>query len=257
VYLSKLLPPLLLYPPGMSLVLVLLAALLRKRRPVLSAILFITGLGALYLLSTEAVSESLMGSLETQYKAVPVNQAPNADAIVVLGGYLHTPGTQHPEGEFTEAADRLWMGAKLYRAGKAPLVLLTGGVVKVLGEEGGSEGVSARDILLQWSVPPDAILLEQQSQNTRENASFSAGILTAKGAKRLLLVTSASHMPRAMAIFHHAGMDVIPAPTDYQTGWARPHPSLRWIPDAEYLFRSQRALKEWIGLAVYRLRGWA
>ena len=100
-------------------------------------------------------------------------------------------------------------------------------------------------------------MVETGSQNTRENAEFSKSLLAAKGAKRLLLVTSAFHMPRAVPCFRKLGMQVTPVPTDYQSGWEHPEPPLGWLPDAEHLFRSKFALKEWLGLIVYRLRGWA
>ena len=110
--------------------------------------------------------------------------------------------------------------------------------------------------LADLGVPPEAILLEGRSRNTRENALYTAEILSAEGIDRVLLVTSALHMPRALATFRAAGIDAEPAPTDFEV---MPEPAhlMRWLPDAEALSDSTRALKEYVGWWVYRWRGWA
>lgn len=256
LYLSKVVPPF-FYPPGLSIVLLVLSAVLRKRLPKSAAALFIVGVVSLYALSTGIVGEALQRSLESAYPPVAIDALPKADAVVVLGGYLHAPNSQHMSAEFTESADRLRSAAQIIHAGKAPLVLLTGGNVLLLGAKGLPEAQVARGIMREWGLPLEAILIEERSRNTRENAVFSAPVLAAKGARRLILVTSAAHMRRAVAVFRRAGLAVVPFPTDYQSGWGEPELLLRWVPEAEQLWHSGRAVREWIGLAVYRLRGWA
>jgi uncharacterized SAM-binding protein YcdF (DUF218 family) len=256
LYLSKLLPPL-IFPPGLNIILLLAALLLWKRRRVWSATLVALSLAGLYAFSTPLVADALDGSLESRYPSVDINSLPKSDAIVVLGGYLRTAGGARRYSEFMEAADRLWMGSMLYRAGKAPTVLLTGGNVDFLGYRGTPEAVAAKQLLEQWGVPADAILVEPQSQNTHENAAFSKPILSARGARQLLLVTSAFHMQRSVAIFRQEGMQVTPVPTDYLTGWGQPELVFQLLPDAEALARSKIALREWMGLIVYRIHGWA
>ena len=212
---------------------------------------------SLYALSIDLVAGALQRSLESKYPSVDINTLPKSDAIVVLGGYLRPAGGVRRYSEFMESADRLWMGSLLYRAGKAPVVLLTGGNIAFLGSRGTPEAIAAKQFLEQWGVPEAAILIEPQSQNTHENAAFSKPILAARGARQLLLVTSAFHMPRAVAIFRHEGMDVTPVPTDYQTGWGQPELLFELVPNADALARPKIAIREWIGLTVYRLRGWA
>jgi uncharacterized SAM-binding protein YcdF (DUF218 family) len=256
LYFSKLLPPL-IFPPGLNIILLLAALLLWKRRRVLSTTLAVLSILSLYAVSTPLVSDALDAGLESKYPSVDINTLPKADAIVVLGGYLRTAGGTRRYSEFMEAADRLWMGSMLYRAGKAPTVLLSGGNVDFLGYRGTAEAVAAKELLEQWGVPADAILVEPQSQNTHENAAFSKPILSAHGARKLLLVTSAYHMPRSVAIFRQEGMQVTPVATDYLTGWGQPELVFQLLPDAEALARSKIALREWMGLIVYRIRGWA
>ncbi len=254
--LSKALPPL-LYQPGLSILLLLAALLIRRRRPKLSATLILISVVSLYALSTPALAEVLQHSLETHYPALSIETLAKADAIVVLGGYLHEPSPQHPTAEFNEASDRLRAAAQLFRAEKASAVLLSGGTVAVAAAATVPEAQAAKGVLQEWGVPSAAIQVEDRSQNTHENAIFSVPLLADRGARRVILVTSANHMPRAVAVFKRAGLDVIPFPTDYQSGWGQPDPLIQWFPDAEALWRSNRALKEWIGLAVYRSLGWA
>jgi uncharacterized SAM-binding protein YcdF (DUF218 family) len=145
--------------------------------------------------------------------------------------------------------------ARLYRAGKAPLVVASGGNPPHLGAEA-SESEDMADLLVEWGVPREAIVTEGASLDTRENAVGTARLLTARGLRRILLVTSALHMTRAAAAFRAAGLEVLPAPTDYQAVDAREVTWLDWLPDAGALARSSRALHEHLGRVWYRLRGW-
>jgi hypothetical protein len=119
-----------------------------------------------------------------------------------------------------------------------------------------SEAAATRQFLTDLGVPAAALLFEDRSRSTRENARYSAELIQTHGFARVLLVTSAPHMPRALATFHAAGIDAVPAPTDFEVLPEPPH-LLRWLPDAQALADSTRALKEYLGLWVYRWRGWA
>jgi uncharacterized SAM-binding protein YcdF (DUF218 family) len=113
-----------------------------------------------------------------------------------------------------------------------------------------------RDMLRVLGVPDAAMRHEGRSRNTLENARFSRDLVQQVGARRVLLVTSSLHMPRALATFRAAGFRAVPAPTDVEVvDRAKPTP-LRWLPDAEALEGGTRALKEYLGIAVYWLRGW-
>ena len=256
LYLSKALPQF-VFPPGLVILLLLAALILRRRRPGLATAAILSGVAILWLSGTQVIAELLMHTLEAQYPEIAVEQAPTADAIVVLGGYLHSANRNHAKAELNESADRLWMGARLYKAGKAPLVLLSGGAVPLFGPTASPESVDARALLEQWGVAREAIEVETQSRTTYENAADSKRILERKGAKRLLLVTSAFHMPRAMAIFRRQGLQATAIPTDYRSGWTEEDTFLRWMPNSEDMNRTCVASREWIGFLVYRLRGWA
>ena len=101
-------------------------------------------------------------------------------------------------------------------------------------------------------VPAQAIALEETSRNTRQNADYSAALLKARDIEHILLVTSALHMPRALALFKAQGLEVTPAPTDFEAGQEPPHGLLAWLPDAGALNGSALAMKELVGLWVGR-----
>jgi uncharacterized SAM-binding protein YcdF (DUF218 family) len=192
-------------------------------------------------------SRLLLRSLESRYWGNTAS-APSAEAIVVLGGGL--VNTNNPSGAIGLGldSDRLWMAAALYRAGKAPLILVSGGS----GDWKPAESVLGARILQAWGIPPSAILAEEESRDTHQNAVFSQRILGRKGINHILLVTSAVHMPRAYATFKRTGLTVFPVPADYLAGYAH-----SWLPSVEAVANSRTALGEWLGIAWYRLQGWA
>ena len=119
-----------------------------------------------------------------------------------------------------------------------------------------SEADASRVLLNALGVPQNLIVTESDSRNTRQNAIFTAGLAADRGIRSILLVTSAWHMPRAVAAFRQTALEVIPAATDYT--YMDPAPLILMIlPQAGGLALSTRALKEYLGLLVYRLRGWA
>ena len=111
-------------------------------------------------------------------------------------------------------------------------------------------------ILNQLGVPSDAIVIEGDSRNTYENAAHVAPILRQRGWTSALLITSGVHMPRALATFAKAGLEASAAATDIQGRRPFYLGVLDLLPDAGALAMSTSAIKEYIGLAVYRARGW-
>ena len=206
----------------------------------------LTLLMLLWLGATPRISLWLRAGLEAPFPPVAVEAVPKAQAIVVLGGALTPTSAQRPYPDLHDAADRVWHAARLYRAGKAPLVLLSGGAdrARSLSSEAEAMGLFLRDL----GVPAPAIVLEPDSRNTRENARFSARLLRARGIDHVLLVTSALHMRRALLHFQAEGLTVTAAATDHSPlqadGWGL-------MPEAIALDGSSRALKEWVGRAIW------
>lgn len=206
-----------------------------------------TGLAAvgwLWLWATPLASDALRGALENQAGPRTVEAVAPAPVLVVLGGGVQGASPpQRPHPNLGAAADRVWHAARLYHAGKAPKVLLSGGV---LGAGDGSEAEAMQTLLLDLGVPASALLLEGGSHNTGTNAALSARLLAAQNVDTVMLVTSALHMPRARQAFERAGLTVIPAPTDFEV-IPRPFSALRLLPDTEALDGSARAFKEIVG----------
>ncbi len=164
---------------------------------------------------------------------------PSADAIVILGGGMSEHETCGA-AEMQSAADRVWQGARLYRAKKSPVVMLTGGGVER----------STVPLLEDFGVPREAVKTFPEARNTEEEA----GLIAVSGAKKILLVTSAWHMDRAKLLFIRMGLDVIPAPTDFEYNCAA-EATLRlgeFFPTADTMARNGWAIKEWIALIGYK-----
>ena len=260
VFLSKFLPPF-VYPLGLACILILLA-LVRSRLPGWRKACLAAALLLLWLGSNRWTAMSLARALEWQY--LPQEEYPAADAIVVLGGGTQAAETPRQMVELNGAGDRLLQALQLYHQGKAPHLLLSGGTLG-WSERQSSPAEEMASVLEMLGVPADALWLEPESRNTYENAVNSAEILREKGLNRILLVTSAWHMPRAVRLFEAQGLEVIPAPVDFvvtQEGWQRLwQPDWRTqivglLPNADSLALTTLMLKEHLGLLVYQLRGW-
>jgi uncharacterized SAM-binding protein YcdF (DUF218 family) len=196
------------------------------------------------------MSHWLASQIENQFPQVPIAAVPHAQAMVVLGGAVSPPMRGQTEIDLKSGADRVWYAARLFHAGKAPLVLLSGG--GDLEHQAFSEARAMAVFLQDLGVPAQAIALEETSRNTRQNAAFSAALLKARGIEHILLVTSALHMPRALALFKAQGLQVTPAPTDFVASHDPPSDLQAWLPDAGALNGSALAMKELVGLWVGR-----
>jgi uncharacterized SAM-binding protein YcdF (DUF218 family) len=257
-FLSKFLP-LFVYPVGLVLILLIAAVVVGRRRNWQTAVL-VTAFLLLYLGSTRLVSYALARTLEWQY--LPPEPMPQVDVIVVLGG--GTDSLDYPQQivGLNESGDRLLYAAWLYQQGVSDQFLLTGGLLPGATLSDAEEMMAAMKIM---GVPEEAMWLETASLNTYENALYSREILSQKGIDRILLLTSAFHMPRAVGVFEKQGFEVIPAPTDYFVvvpEWnedTRPQAVFgvfNLLPTVDALYLTTRVMKEYIGLVVYRLRGW-
>ena len=263
LYLSKLLP-LFIYPLGLACLLLIGSLILLWRHPGMAAVCTVLALTVLLVGGNGWVATQVVKSLEWQN--LPPGVLPTADAIVVLGGATRSQVPPRPWVDLQDEGDRILHGAQLYRQHKAPLVILSGGRIDwrgVADPNSGSEAADMATLMETMGVPASAILQDPTSLNTRENAVNVKKIMDDRGLKRILLVTSAMHMPRSLKIFQKLGMNPIPAPTDFliSVDEAKDQQTiasalLSSIPDAENLRRLTRALKEYVGLLIYSLRGW-
>ena len=231
------------YPPFLSLFLLLCGgvALLVRWRKLAKASLFLAFAWSL-LWSIPQCAAWLRAPLELRYPRIEATALPRADAIVVLGGgsyaWLHRAEVRLEDLDNS----RLATGARAWFSGRAPVVILSGG----RGGNGRSEAALMAAAIARVGVPASAVMLEERSRDTHDNALFTAELARQHDIRRVLLVTSSLHMPRASYWFREAGLQVIPVPV--------PEPGLRgnwkqrWMPSHDALWRSGRAWKEYAGL---------
>jgi uncharacterized SAM-binding protein YcdF (DUF218 family) len=260
--LSKLLPQL-VYPLGASLLLLALGLVGRRRRwgPGLSA----AGLALLWLASMPWLSRQLVWGLEERAVRLMPDPLPAADAVLVLGGGLVPPLPPRRRVEVSDAADRLLTGVDLIRQGKAPWLVVSGGrVTFASGDPSPPEATYAATLAASLGVPPERIVRSEAPRNTAEEAMAMRAIARERGWRTLLLVTSATHLPRATATFRHlTDLRIVPVACDFQltarnqSGQATAESLvLDLLPNAGSLASTTSSLKELLGLTVYRLRGW-
>ncbi len=237
-----------LLPPLSLLLMLALGIFLLYRRSKLAKPLILAALGLFWIASTPYFAEGALHLLEAQTTPLDTSRQ-DADAIVILGGgtYFHAPeyAGQDTIGDATLA--RLRYGAKLQRETGKP-ILVTGG--KPLGNSI-SEAQQMRMSLEQdFRVP--VRWMEEESDNTFENAHHSFRILQKAGIRKIYLVTHAWHMPRSAEIFRRAGFEVVEAPTAFTTRYQID--LLALLPQAESLHDSKIFVHEVIGLLWYRVK---
>jgi uncharacterized SAM-binding protein YcdF (DUF218 family) len=261
IFLSKLLP-LFVYPVGLVSILVFLALVFTRRQKI-SRLFLAASFIVIFLSGNRWISYSLARSLEWQY--LPPTTPVTAPAIVVLGGGTESYLAPRQSVEVNSAGDRMIHAADLYHQGAAPLLILSGGNVEWMDSQENSPAADMRRIIEKMNVPDSAMVLQTKSQNTHEDAVYSVQLLKEKGISKIILVTSAMHMPRSVALFKKQGIEVIPSPTDFtitDDGWNRMFsPNLETLltnllPNSSAVGLTTSVLKEYIGMLTYRVQGW-
>jgi len=243
-----------IYPLNLALVVLLLGicCLFARRRRAgtwLASFSFVLLLAA----SLPKAAVHLIAPLENRFAALPLADYTAADAIVVLGGT--TSGAAAPgAGPEENSGSRLLTAARLYHLGKASKVLVSGGKsYKTKDRNTRSEADDMSSILVDMGVPQSIILRESNSQSTEQNAFYSAEIIRQNGWQRVLLVSSAHHLRRAVFWFEQAGVSTIPVPAG-RLAWCTSGCLLSYLPSASALLRSTAAIKEYGGFAWARLK---
>jgi len=177
-----------------------------------------------------------------------------ADAIVVLSGIVINPPGDNDILEWSDAVDRFEGGIALYKAGKAPYLIFTGGRVPWQSTKR-PEGEMLAEWAVAHGVPEGNILLTGEAVNTAGEAEAVAKLLTQKDMEEstVLLVTSAFHMRRSQLLFEGAGLGVIPYPVDFRVGEGSDFTIIDLLPNATSLSNTEMALREFYGYLFYRL----
>ena len=216
-------------------------------------------LGLLLVLGWQPLPDALLRSLEAQHPPPAWAAMPTAPdwqryaGVVVLGGALEQAWVRAGNGQvaLNGSAERMTVPVALLRQHPNLRLLFTGGE-GTLSASGEPEAVQARAFFESLGVPAQRMQFESRSRTTYENAVFTAALPGVDKTRPWLLVTSAWHMPRALATFRAAGWNVTPYPVDYRTGTRTPWTEYSLV---DSLRRWRIALHEWAGLLAYRLVG--
>lgn len=196
------------------------------------------------------VGDLLIDALQFRYATFQVDGKPVTGVIVLGGsiGYTHDGQSLRPKPK--DSGDRIFEAARLAKLYPAVPVVVSGG--PIMPPTGRAEADDVARYLVELGVDLSRIVKERQSADTFENARFSAKIVNPKPTQRWLLVTSAFHMPRAMASFRAAGFNVYPAPCDWRGDLSE------WPRKATFVDNLQSldvAVREVAGYVVYALSG--
>ena len=244
---KKIVTPFLL-PPGLFIVLLLLSSLWlfqRKNRGA-SAINFFLAL-LVWLFSISPVSDAMLRGLEGRF-SIPGN--PEGDVIILLGGGVNdvVPDLSGIGAPSEEMMARIITAVRLRRRLHIPIIV-SGGIVF---KDRKAEAPIAKRFLVDLGVPEQEIIIEENSRDTNENARYAVRICDARGYSRALLVTSASHMKRAVLSFRNAGMEVTPFPSGFKSLGKKHYGWEDFLPDSDELKKASTAMRECIGLLYYR-----
>ncbi len=186
---------------------------------------------------------------EPEPKSIPAGT--KYSCVIILGGFV--AADRNDSGYFTLAADRFIQGVKLYEMGIVNHILVTGGNGSLL-KHAFRESKWVKTQLLAFGIPDSAILIENDSRNTLENAAFSKRVLDSAGLKApYVLVTSAFHMPRSEWIFNKEGLNVVPYPCNYFAGRGKFNPA-DLLPQAHVLDLWFLYIKEAVGYYAYKIK---
>lgn len=241
----------LLYPMGLVfafLALGFVGRLLFCRDKVrnLTSICYFLSFLCLTVFSNPMVASWLVESLERQYPQRSLKDIVKHDVIIVLGGGLRIPlpPTQHIQ--LSAGSDRYWYAARLYKSAKADQIILTGGnVYQQPGYHG--EVYYAAQLLQEWGVPAEDIVIEDQSRTTEQNMKFTSDLIEKTDIDSALLVTSAIHMPRSYSLFSNLPISITPASADVIIRQSNAPKVFSWFPSVNAMMLSTAALHEYYG----------
>lgn len=208
------------------------------------------------LIGCTPVASVLLARLERTVPPVDIAALPVVDAIVCLGGGAEPSLVEPTRLHLKSGADRLSTAIALLAKGKAPALVLGGGAYERAGEKFSEADAMARELVV-LGVAKETLLSLGNCEHTRDEALKVASLAKQHGWSRILLVTSAYHMPRSVGAFEQVGIKVVAVPCNYLSEVNR-------ISDMEWLHLPSSAgfailgawVHEWLGTWVYRWRGW-
>lgn len=217
-------------------------------------LLLFLGIAVFALFGVLPLGHNLLVLLESLYPPFEAKAGEKVEGILLLGGAVETRiDPVHGLPQLNDHADRIVEFVRLARLYPDARLLVSGGTAEVTGA-GPSEAALMAPLLETLGLEDRAVLYEKASRNTYENAILSKRLVKSQSGARWILVTSAFHMPRSVAVFESADWSVVAAPADYKTN-GRFEIIPRRLDVLRAMEESTVAIKEIIGLAAYRMSG--
>lgn len=248
----------LIEPMGFAWACLVLISLLCLRRRQVRLAAGTAGVALLiWVVGATPLPGTLLASLERPWVGVKREALPEADAIVLLGGFSAPSREEVGRLHFNQSADRAVTALELLRLGKAKTLVVGGSAVTVQGEPF-VEADLFKGILKSWQGTAPEVISLGGCKHTRHEAEKVARVAQEQGWKRVLLVTSASHLRRATGVFRTTtGLEVVPVPSAFLTSVSIITPdSLDLVPRSAGFGKLEAWLHEVVGWRVYRWRGW-
>ena len=216
---------------------------------------FISGLVTLIIFTNPFIINTVMLQWESvAYPAVELKGM--YDVAIVMGGASKSFNEESKRMVFGGGIDRIIQAVDLYHRKKVKKILLTGGSGYLLNPDFKEAGL-LKDVLVNMHIPDSDIIIENNSRNTYENAKFTAELLKSKNyGNRLLVITSALHMPRTLACFNKQGLTPHIFPVDNHASRLKGNPAELILPNAGCLDNWDLLLHEWTGLLLYKISGY-
>tara|TARA_B100000809_G_scaffold244431_1_gene270340 strand:- start:8586 stop:9350 length:765 start_codon:yes stop_codon:yes gene_type:complete len=216
--------------------------------------LLITTVVIFYLFSNTFILDEFVRAYEERnetYSELTVSY----DVAIVLGGFSGYDSEQEIV-QFHTATDRLMAGIKLYKTGIAKKIMISSGSGSILKPKL-KEALFIKDYLITIGIPEEDLIIESESKNTRENAVNSAKILNKEYPNgKFILVTSATHMPRAKRCFQKVGLKITPFSVDHKSGPRKYVLDHLLLPNPICFVMWLTLTKEWTGFIVYKFTGY-
>lgn len=257
----KLIKPFFLPPTLIALGMFVSFVLLVRRRYRFSKIFLGVTLIIYYTISLEPVSILLARSLEERTSFSLGQEVPSdAETIVVLAGGVEKANSERPFPELVGVSwRRLWRGITLYHEQKGMFPILYSGDSGDPFVSYAGEAALAKEYALRMGIPEEQFWIEEGSRTTAESGKAVRQLLDerfpGRAHHRILLVTSAQHMPRALRVMEAVGIDSVPFPADF-TRRDLVFTPLSFFPSADALTSSVTSIHEWVGRAAYWVFGW-
>jgi len=211
--------------------------------------LAILGFALFIIFTNDFLANAILKAYQTPVKVLSKNS--HYTYGVLLTGMTNTQKLPKDRVYFHQNADRMLQSIKLFYEGKYDTLLISGGGATALRSDL-QEARVLSSYLESINFPMDRVLIEDKSRNTVESAKAVKEMIKAD---EVLLITSASHMPRAKAVFEKHGFNTVNYPTVYFTNDEHISPSM-FIPSADALLKWHVLFKEWMGMAAYKVAGY-